>query len=110
MAGSVQIESEVVFFGVEARLSFADRIQSAQRTFLFVPSARSGHPGPQPPMAQPEQGLQRIGAAQLHIDPAHAHAHLGRHFQKLQAARCRRWRWASSVPASPRVRIRSSSR
>ena len=35
-------------------------------------------------MAQPEQGLQRIGAAQLHINPAHTHVYLGRHFQQLE--------------------------
>ena len=35
-------------------------------------------------MAQPEQGLQRIGAAQLHINSPHTQADLRRHFQQFE--------------------------
>jgi hypothetical protein len=57
------LNSEVVFFGVEARRSLADRILSAQLAFLLVLSARSGPQGHQPLMTEPEQLLERIGAA-----------------------------------------------
>jgi len=58
-----KLNSEVVFFGVEARRSLADRILSAQLAFLLVLSARSGPQGHQPLMTEPEQLLERIGAA-----------------------------------------------
>ena len=39
----------------------------------------------QPPMTPPKQLLHRIGATQLHRHSPHAHSHLRRHFQQLQA-------------------------
>ena len=44
----------------------------------------------QSPLTNPEEVLEGIGAAQLHIHPAYAHTHDRRHFQQFQPDAARR--------------------
>lgn len=99
----------VVFLKFGARYAHNRLFQSVWLMLWSVVSTRGTAQGQQAPMAESKEILPRIGAVQLHIDPAHAYLHLRRHLQELQAHTSRRGP-VKSVPAKPSARNRSTSR